>query len=95
MIVIDIKRLISRGLFGCELIVFVWVYLFGAHGFHHLVHLRTECEQARQDLRYKQQEVSDLQEQIISWNVHSFYKEKMAREQLQMARKGELIYYLS
>ncbi len=95
MIVIDIKKLISRGLFVVELMIFVWVYLFGAHGFHHLVQLRAECEQARQDLQCKQQEVSELQEQIIAWNVHSFYKEKMAREQLQMARKGETIYYMS
>ncbi len=95
MIVIDIKRLISRGLFGCELIIIVWVYLFGAHGFNHLVHLRNECDQMKQCKQEKQQEVDTLNEQIIAWNVHSFYKEKMAREQLQMARKGELIYYLS
>ena len=95
MIVIDIKRLISRGLFCGELIIFVWIYLFGVHGFHHLVHLRTECEQVKQSAQQKQLEVDSLKEQIIAWNVHSFYKEKMAREQLQMARKGELIYYLS
>lgn len=92
--VIDIKRAISRGLFVIELCIFSWVYLFGLHGFYHLLELRSECDLMQQKLVCKKADIDMLKEQIIDWNVHSFYKEKMAREQLQMARNSELIYYI-
>lgn len=92
--VIDIKRTISRVLFLVELAIFSWVYLFGLHGFYHLLDLRSESDRIEQKLVCKKADIDMLKEQIIAWNVHSFYKEKMAREQLQMARNGELIYYI-
>ncbi len=95
MVVIDIKRIISRSLFVLELSICMWVYLFGMHGFYYLLALREECEHTRQKMIAKKEELQVVQEQIIAWNVHSFYKEKMAREQLQMAHKDEVIYYLS
>ncbi len=92
--VIDFKRLISRGLFVIELCIFGWVYFFGVHGFYHLLELRAECDIMQQKLVCKKDDIDMIKEQIIAWNVHSFYKEKMAREHLQMARNGELIYYI-
>lgn len=94
MVVIDVKRIISRLLFALELLIFGWVYLFGVHGFYHLLELRNEADQVGQKLVCKKTDIDMIKEQIIAWNVHSFYKEKMAREQLQMARSNELIYYM-
>jgi cell division protein FtsB len=95
MLVIDVKRICSRLLFVGELVLFSWMYLFGAHGFNQLVHLKSECYEMVEQIAQKKQEMLKLQEQIIAWNVHSFCKEKMAREQLQMARKDEVIYLVS
>jgi hypothetical protein len=64
------------------------------HGFYHLLKLRSDCDLMQQKLVCKKTDIDMLKEQIIAWNVHSFYKEKMAREQLQMARNSELIYYI-
>lgn len=95
MIVIDVKRICSRVLFAVELFIFSWMYMFGVHGFNQLVHLKSEMKEVAQEVAQKEQEVCKLEKAIIAWNVHSFCKEKMAREQLQMARKDELIYLVN
>ena len=41
-----------------------------------------------------QQEVKTIQEDIDLWKTDDFYKEKIAREQLQMARKGDKLFYI-
>ena len=38
--------------------------------------------------------VAQLSERLEQWNATSFHTEKIAREQLQMAREGDEIYYL-
>ena len=94
MIVIDLRRMVARLIFVGQLVVFVWVYLFGVHGFSHLRSLKQTCHEIESAVISKEHEIAHLQQEIIDWNVHSFYKEKMAREQLQMARKGEVVYLI-
>jgi cell division protein FtsB len=91
----NFKRLCGRLLFAGELLLCVWVYFYGAYGFVQLTALREECAQIAAQKQEKAACVKDLQERIIAWNVHSFEKEKLAREQLQMARKDEIIYLIS
>ena len=39
-------------------------------------------------------EIAQLEKEMYAWQTDDFYKEKIAREQLQMARKGdELVLY--
>lgn len=91
----ELKRLAARLLFATELLVFVWVYFYGAHGFLELTALREECAQIVVQKERKAADIKLLQDKVIAWNVHSFEKEKLAREQLQMARKDEIIYLIS
>ncbi len=95
MLVIDLKRLCSRLLFVGELAIFGWVYLFGLHGFSYLHHLKADCQAIEQQIACTSQEVNQLKETVIAWNVHPYFHEKIAREQLQMARKDERVYYLT
>lgn len=90
-----LKRLAARLLFAGELLVFVWVYFYGAHGFLELTALREESTQIAMQKERKAEDIKILQDKVIAWNVHSFEKEKLAREQLQMARKDEIIYLVS
>lgn len=39
-------------------------------------------------------EVDDLQSSIADWQTYPFYREKYARERLQMAHKGDEIYLI-
>jgi cell division protein FtsB len=47
-----------------------------------------------QDILVLKKEVQDLQEELVAWQTDPFYKEKVAREQLQMARPGEELFYI-
>ena len=91
----EFKRICARLFFAGELVVFGWVYFYGAHGFLELTALREECAHIAELKEQKAVNIKMLQNKIIAWNVHSFEKEKLAREQLQMARKDEIIYLVS
>jgi hypothetical protein len=39
-------------------------------------------------------EIEQLEQEIYAWQTDDFYKEKVAREQLQMARKGDELFYI-
>lgn len=90
--IVDIKYFGVRVLFALQLLLCAWVYLYGMHGLISLLALRQECAQIKQEIADAKKDIASAQEEIIAWNAHSFYKEKMAREQLHMARKGEIIY---
>lgn len=90
-----IKRIFLRVFFGVELFVFALVYVFGPHGLYALRELENQNNTLQAEAATLKQEVQELEDKIAQWDAHPFYKEKIAREQLQMARKGDKIYYIS
>ena len=90
-----IKRTSLRFLFGLEILLFCWVYLLGPHGIQILWCMRQENEQALCELNEISGQVKVLGDEIAAWGAHAFYKEKVAREQLQMARADDIVYLLS
>jgi cell division protein FtsB len=89
------KRAIFRFCFMFEVLIFVYVYLFGAQGMQVLHSIEQENGALEKNIQYVRTEIAQLNQQILAWQSEPFYKEKVAREQLQMARKGDVIYYLS
>jgi cell division protein FtsB len=77
------------------MILFAYIYLFGPHGMRVLMDIEQEDAQLNSEITQVQMRVNTLQTTITQWNIHPFYKEKIAREQLQMARKNDEIYYIS
>lgn len=88
------KRMIPRGLFLIEVMVFVWLYCFGSQGIRSIYAMSSENDLLEQQLMQEQQRVCTLERDVLTWQDNSFVKEKLAREQLQMARDGEEIYIL-
>jgi len=88
------KRLVFPLLFAVEVVVCLGFYCFGAHGVQGLLALRKVTDQSKQELALLEAEVAGLEAELHAFNTHSFYKEKIAREQLQMARADEKVYYL-
>lgn len=84
-----------RVFFGVEIILFAYLYLFGPHGMRALMNIEQEKNQLNCEVTDLQTQVHSLEATIAQWDVHPFYKEKIAREQLQMAGKNEEIYYVS
>jgi len=89
-----LKRRAMRVFFMVEIMFFIGLYLFGTRGIQYLMQLQYEQQKLDIELEEVRQEVASLNEQVEQWNATPFFKEKIAREQLQMAREGDEIYYI-
>ena len=79
---------------GVEIAVFCFFYYYGTEGVLVLRNFQKETEALVTCVTQEEHEVAGLENMIISWQTDSFYKEKVAREVLQMARTSEQVYYL-
>ena len=81
--------------FYSEIALMVFLYVFGSNGLPVLRKIKKENLEIFHEIGILQHEVAQLEKKCQEWQEYSFYKEKIAREQLQMAREGDLIYYYS
>lgn len=86
------KQHLGRCAFLVELLVFSGYYCVGASGILSLMHTKKEISQINQEIQFLQSEIHQLQTTIAMQKKHPFFKEKIAREQLQMAHENEEIY---
>jgi len=86
------KRTMLRIFFAIEVCVFAGVYLFGPSGLQTMMRLEKENSVLNAEITQLQQEAAEWEQKIAHWD--DFSKEKIAREQLQMARTGDQIFYL-
>lgn len=90
----ELQRTVFYIFFSLEIVLFVFFYIFGTHGIRALHYLQEENTLLRDENESFKAEILKL-EYICGTDVSSsFYKEKIARERLQMARPGDIIYYL-
>jgi cell division protein FtsB len=68
--------------------------IFGEHGLLALRHQRQEYESLQREIRQLQEENQKLEQQIKALKSDPKAVEKQAREQLRLARPGEIIYTL-
>ncbi len=89
------KRMVLRILFVFEIFIFTGVYCFGSQGMRVVFALCRENDQIEHHIADVQQTVALLENDVHVWQENPFFKEKLAREQLQMARDGELVYLVN
>jgi cell division protein FtsB len=80
---------------GVGVALFAWLYFRGPQGLLTLQDMYAEHETMREGVQQLQQEVATLKHEIDTWQKHPFHKEKIAREQLQMARTDDEVFYLT
>jgi len=90
----QLKRKILRIFFAAEIFVFGLAYLFGSQGYYNLYKLKRENAVLEKDIFAVESELTDLATEVVAWQTEPFYKEKLAREHLHMARADEEIYIL-
>jgi len=90
-----LKKRTLRFFFVTEIIAFVGLYLFGSNGIQRLLLLQCQQRELEQQECLIQGELAELNKHIAQLNETPFFKEKVAREQLQMAHEDDEIYYLS
>ncbi len=89
-----LKQKIVRGIFCVEILIFSGWYICGSHGIRAqraVAHERMQVEIAIQALRA---EITQLKTEIAARQTDELYKERVAREQLQMAREGDIVYFI-
>lgn len=77
-----------------EIVIFFSFYTLGNNGICHFRKLKYEIEKSQHDIMVLKTDIQDLQTTIVVQSEHPFFKEKIAREQLQMGRANEEIYLL-
>ena len=91
----NIKKISMRIFLSCELLCFAYFYLFGSHGVRTLMAIEQETGLLAADINEMKATMNDLETTIAQWDQHPFYKEKIAREQLQLVGKNEEVYYIA
>lgn len=79
---------------SCIIHSFFCLYLMcsGPHALMHINHFDKQMVQQQVTITEMKEEIASLKQKSIDWQIDSFYQEKEAREQLQMARKHDEIY---
>lgn len=88
------KGLILRFVLALELFIFGTVYFWGVDGLGRYQAVCGQNKKLEGELRVLQQELKDLEEQIGAWSKDPFFKEKIAREQLQMACVDDEVLFI-
>lgn len=91
---LSFKKILFRAFFLIEIFIFGFTYLFGANGLTVLSHLKNENIRLNNENQNIKSEIKLLEDQIQQWNSDEFYREKVAREQLQMAHEKDLVYFI-
>lgn len=89
-----VKKTILRLFFSIEVFIFLMVYIFGTNGIHAIISLKKEDQLLIGEILDIQKEIADLRQQLELWHEDPYYKEKIAREKLQMAKENEIIYII-
>jgi Septum formation initiator. len=86
------KKNILHMFLCAEIIVFGWFYYAGNQGLRSVYALGCENEKVTVEIGNVKQEIATLETTIKAWQTDSFYKEKLAREDLHLANPQEEIY---
>ena len=89
------KQYVGRIFFCGELIIFIGFYIFGTNGVMSLTRMKKEIALLDQHVVDLTNDIMHLQSTIALQKKHPFFQEKIAREQLQMARADEEIYLVT
>ena len=88
------KQHVGRIFLIGEFIIFAGFYLFGSNGISALIQLKSDICQLDGQITTLKTDVQHLTSTLDVQKKHPFFKEKIAREQLQMARVDEEIYLI-
>lgn len=83
------KHTVILGAAGVFCAVF---FVFSANGLISYLAMQGTLVAKQQELQAVASEICKLEKTIVAWKADDFYVEKMAREQLAMARPDEVVY---
>lgn len=90
----DIKRKAVRFFLGGEICFVLFYYVLSSYGLHALRVADVQNSQLIEDIKSLEKEVNTLSEELLERKDNPFYKETIARKELQMAYENEVIYLI-
>ncbi|MCK4517393.1 septum formation initiator family protein [Candidatus Babeliales bacterium] len=72
--------------------VFFYFLIFSEIGFVRYLDAKKQFDCKQDELVALTTEIENLEQEIEDWKSDSFYLEKIARQELGMGRKGEVVY---
>ncbi len=69
------------------------LFFYGPRGWRDVYALEARISTVRSTCAEKKNIVAQLSSEEQSWHTNSFNKERIAREELQMARVGDTVFY--
>ncbi len=90
----ELKRTALQVIIGFEVALVLFFYLFGKGGIHALRHADALNKELLSEIKQLDEEIAQLQEELDERQKNPFYKESIARKELQMAYKNETVYLL-
>lgn len=94
MRIIKTKKMIPWLILLIEIILVTGWYFFGKQGYPQIQAMRSENKTLDERIAQSKNSIQLLEQQIADWQHYPFYKEQVAREQLQMMQPGDEIYYI-
>ena len=91
---LSIKQKLLRGFFLLEVILFTMFCFFGPSGVSVISEVEKENELLSKEVLRLEQEVVELENKVDSWRNDPFKVEKLSRENLQMSKNGEEVYFV-
>ncbi|MCL4361074.1 septum formation initiator family protein [Candidatus Dependentiae bacterium] len=92
---IDVKKLSLRIFFVIEITIFFSFYFFGNEGYKKIKSLKIEKQNLEKNINSLNENINLLAIEIEDFKKFPYYKEKIAREHLQLAKKNDQIYLLN
>lgn len=89
------KKQVGHWFFYILVLLFFFVFMFGRRGVGMLVALKHSNYQLKSAITALTIKNLELAREIHHWKHCPFYKEQLAREKLQLAYPGDIIYYLA
>lgn len=90
----ELKQAAFRMIIGFELILVTFFYLCGKGGIQSLRHADTINNELLTGITLLEGEIADLTHELNERLENPFYKESIARKELQMAYTNETVYLL-
>ena len=72
---------------------FIYLFWWGPRGWRDIAPLEAQVVAAQEQVDAQKLIVAQLEAEEQSWHTDSFNKERVAREELQMARAGDVVFY--
>jgi len=88
----ELQQTALRVIIGCELVLVAFFYLFGYGGIYALREADLFNRGLITDIKNLDLEIATLEHELDERQKNPFYKESIARKELQMAYKDETVY---